>query len=118
VSTPTGRAMFLTWLSHAMSSKEEIELVAHLVAHDTADNISRRVPPTFEPARDIGRRRLKFLVSNDYVAAVNPRRNSMALFRRDGPRCARPIWPLHIDCAAHRIDNTGQLDAQPCAGWS
>jgi hypothetical protein len=96
-------------------SKGEIELVAHLVTHHAADADPARLGQGFEPCGDIDAVTEDILAVDDDVAEVDPDPELDPLgIRRPG--IPQDHLALHIDRAAHRIDDAGKLDEQPVAG--
>ena len=94
----------------------EIELVAHLLVHRRA---MTQMPPgsasAFEPRRDVDAVAEDVAVLDDDVADIDADAELDAPLRRHvGVALGHPA--LHLDGAAHRIDDAGELDQQAVAG--
>ena len=112
--TCTGLAMFLTCCSpHIL--RGEVELVAHLVVHDAAHTDTARLGERFQTRRYIDAVAIDVVVVEDDVAEIDPDAELDALILRH-PSVALGHRLLHLDRAAHRVDDTGELDQQPVAG--
>ena len=95
--------------------KAETELVAHLVAHDAADADAARARQRLEAGGDVDAVAIDVLPVLDDVAEID------ADAKLDPPvgrllDVAQRHLALHVDGAAHRVDDAGELDEQPVAG--
>jgi hypothetical protein len=95
--------------------KAEIELVAHLVAHDAADADAARFSQGFEACGDIDAIAVDVVTLDDDVAEIDTDAKLDAAFLGD-TAIALGERTLDFDRAAHRIDDAGELDQQPVAG--
>src|ERR1041385_7003221 len=94
--------------------EREIELVAHLIAHDAADAYSARRGQRFKACRDIDAITVNIRVVDDDVADVQADAKFDAPLLRDGD-VAFGHEALDVDGTAYRIDDTGELDEDAVA---
>jgi hypothetical protein len=92
----------------------KIELVAHLVAYDAIDANPTRLGQTLESRRDVNTIAVDVATVLDDVADINPNTELDApLLRHSGVAFGHLV--LNLDGAAHRVDNTGELNQKPVA---
>jgi hypothetical protein len=94
--------------------EHEVQWVAHLVAHDAADADPAWLGQRFQTRRDVDAVAEDVLVL-DHVAKVDPNAELYPLIDR-GYCIALAHLPLHLDRAAHRVDDAGELDQYSVAG--
>jgi hypothetical protein len=102
-------------LAHVL--EREIELVSHLIAHDAAGTDATRLRQGFEAGRDVDPVAIDVGAVDDDVADVQPDAKFDAAFRRYSDVAIGHL-ALDIDGAAHRVDDTGELDEDAVAGGS
>ncbi|HWZ72506.1 MAG TPA: hypothetical protein VN326_13665 [Casimicrobiaceae bacterium] len=93
----------------------EIELVAHLVAHDPADADSTGFGQGFKPRCDIDAIAENVPVLYDDVAEIDADTNLDALIIGNA-KVAHDHLALHLNGAPHGIDNASKLDQHPISG--
>ena len=93
----------------------EVELVADLVAHDAADADPAGLGQGFEPCGDIDAVAVDVVLIADDVAEIDADAELDPPLRRDGG-VAHGHLALHVDRAAHRIDDAAELHQQAVAG--
>ena len=103
-------------LLFAQILEAEAELVAHLIAHDTADANSTGRRQRFEAGGDIDAVAEDVAVlADDDVAEVDADAQHHRV-RVLTPFGARAHFALDHDGAAHRIDHAAEFDQEPVAG--
>src|ERR1700722_19408315 len=96
-------------LAHIFEGK--VELVADLIANHLADTDPARLGQCLETCRDVDPVPVNVPPIDDDVANVDANAEPDAAFGWH-PRIALVHLPLHVDCAAHRVDYAGELDEQ------
>ncbi len=99
----------------ALVVEGEIELVAHLVAHDPADADPARLGQGFQARGDVDAVAVDVVVVADDVADIDADAEFDALVGRHIGVALRH-FALHLDRAAHRVDDAGELDQHAVAG--
>src|SRR5215469_3013257 len=93
----------------------EVELVAHLIAHDPADADPARLGQSFEPRCDIDSVSVDIAPVFDDVAEIDPHTEfKAAIWRHIGISLCH--FALYFNRATHRIDDTGKFEEQAVAG--
>src|SRR5262249_9035442 len=90
------------------------ELIAHLIAHDTADADPAWLCQSLQTRSDIDAVAVNILVVDDDVTDVETDAKLDTPFRRD-LGVALGDLPLDVDRAAYRIDDAGKLDEDAVA---
>ena len=98
--------------AHVLERK--IELIAHLIAHDTTDTDAPWLRQGFETRRDVDAVAVDVFVIDDDIAHVqtNPKPNTPLWRNLD---IALGHLPLDIDRTAHGVDDTGKLNKDAVA---
>jgi hypothetical protein len=99
----------------AQIRKAEIDLVAHLVAHDPADADPARLGQRLQPRGDIDAVAVNVILLEDDVAKIDADAKLDAAFLGDAVIAQRHL-ALQFDRAAHCIDDARKLGQQPVAG--
>jgi hypothetical protein len=92
-----------------------IELVAHLIARRPRDTNPDRLGQALEAGRDIDSVAEDVVRLGDDIAKINADAKQRPLVFRDAGG-AFGHGHLHLDGAAHGIDDAGELDQEPVAG--
>jgi hypothetical protein len=111
----TDRSRDVLDLLLAQIVEAKIELVADLVAHDATDTDSARLGESFEPRRHVDPVAIDIVILDDDVAKIDA---DAELHAPLGGRIsvAQGHLALHLDRAAHRVDDAEEFDEQPIAG--
>ena len=89
--------------------------VAHVIMHRTGDEHPAGLGQGFDPRGDVDAVAIDVVVLDDHVAEIDADAQLDAVVRRDtGVALGHRL--LHLDRAAHRIDDAGELDQQAVAG--
>src|ERR1700737_2832655 len=95
--------------------EDEVELVAHLVAHDPADADPARLGQRLEPCGDIDAVAINVVLLDDDIAEIDADAELDAALQGDAVIVQCHV-ALQLDRAAHRIYHARELDQQPITG--
>jgi hypothetical protein len=103
-------------LLFAQILEREVKLIAHLVAYDAANTDPAGLGQCLETGGDVDAVTVDVALIDDNIAEINADAEVDAPFSGNVSVVALCHVALHLDRAAHRIDDAGKLDQRAVAG--